>query len=87
MFLPLVPGAQGSVMASYQTFQVMGKKLSHVGMKRAFLNAPWDFTNFLHHGLSSCCSPGEEEAAQSAVLCPPLVSQVGHAVAHALVLT
>lgn len=58
-----------------------------MGIKWAFLNASWDFINSLCHGVSSCCSPGEEEAAQSGDLQPPLVSQDGHAVTHALALT
>lgn len=61
--------------------------MSNVGMKWAFLNAPWDFSHLLCHGVSSCCSPGEEEAVQAGDLQPPLVSQDGQAVTHTLALT
>lgn len=55
-------------------------------MKWAFLNALWDFVHWIFHGVSSCCSPGEEEAAQPNDLWPPLVSQDGHTVTHMLAL-
>lgn len=83
MSLPLDPAL---LWAGIWHFRRYEKKKSNVEMKWAILNAPWDFVRWLFHEVSSCCSPGEEEAAQPADLWPPLVSQDGHAVTHVLAL-
>lgn len=86
---PYGPWCSGSCAALrwYLTFQVVRKKMSNVGMKWAFLNAPWDFICLFCHRVALFCSPGEEEAVQSGDLRMPLVSQDGHAMTHALALT
>lgn len=84
MSLPLDLGVQDPTLLweGIWHFGWCWKKKSSVGMKWAFLKAPWDFVHWLFHGVSSCCSPGKEEAAQPADLWPPLVSHDGQAVTH-----
>lgn len=78
MFIPSGAWCPGShaILGWYLTFQVVRKTTQNVGMKRAFLNAPWDFIHFSMGFPHAAAQVGKKQS--SLVICglPWLVKMV-----------